>query len=88
MKNFKEIKISEKKIVSVTCDKCGKTICFTDNDFAFKGSNVHEMFDYQNWLHFNFTGGYNSIFGDGNEYECDLCQQCTKKLLGNYLRKI
>ena len=31
-----------------------------------------------------FTGGYSSVFGDGSDVSCDLCQQCIKKLIGDF----
>lgn len=40
----------------------------------------------QEFIHIRERGGYGSIFGDGSEIECDLCQHCVKKLLGAYLR--
>jgi hypothetical protein len=60
---------------SVSCDKCGK-ICSPETDVK----------DFQEWLHIHFVGGYYSIFGDGDEYETDFCQECTNELLGKYLR--
>ena len=35
----------------------------------------------------NFTGGYNSVFGDGCTISCDLCQHCLKDLIGDFCRK-
>ena len=32
------------------------------------------------------SGGYNSKFGDGDELSLDLCQACTKTLLGHAIR--
>ena len=31
-----------------------------------------------------FTGGYSSVFGDGSNVSCDLCQQCLKNLIGDF----
>lgn len=31
--------------------------------------------------------GYGSIFGDGIKIECDICQHCLKKLIGEYCRE-
>jgi hypothetical protein len=77
MKTYKNIQVIRKDIVSMTCDKCGKT------DIVEK-----DYMDLQEWLHIHFVGGYDSVFGDGDEYECDFCQQCTKELVGQYLRYI
>ena len=74
MKTYKEVKKPDLVLLSVACDKCGK-VASLDTD----------TMDFQEWLCIHFIGGYNSIFEDGGEYECDLCQQCTKKLLGKHL---
>jgi hypothetical protein len=29
-------------------------------------------------------GGCASVFGDGNEVSCDLCQGCLKELIGDF----
>jgi hypothetical protein len=65
---------TEQQIVFMTCDKCHK--------------DETDLMELQEWLNISFTGGYNSIFGDSEEYDLDLCQQCTKELLGAYLRRI
>lgn len=72
MKTYKSIHITTKELVSVTCDKCGKT--------------ETDIMELQEWYYIHFVGGYNSIFGDGDEYESDLCQQCLKELLEKHLR--
>ena len=76
MKKYKDIKTIRKQFISITCDKCGKTI------------TNEEILDLQEWLQISFIAGYGSIFDDGEEYQCDLCQQCTKELLGDYLIKL
>ena len=73
------MKITEKKniefeeILGYTCYKC-------DKDFT-------DIYELSEFLHVTFTGGYDSVFGDGDTYELDLCQHCTKEILGMYLRK-
>lgn len=71
MKTFKPVPT---EIVSeITCDCC-KT-CFTAND--------------PGWLEIQsieFVAGYSSIFGDGNFISIDLCQDCLKTILGQWLR--
>lgn len=71
MKHYKDTQITRKELVSMTCDKCGKM--------------EEDIMEFQEWQYINFTSGYNSIFGDGYEYACDLCQECIKELLGQYL---
>jgi hypothetical protein len=61
----------EKSLDYVVCDKCGVS--------------EGDIMKFQEWLYITFTGGYYSIFGDGNTYACDLCQKCTKEVLGDYL---
>ena len=34
----------------------------------------------------SFEAGYGSVFGDGNTVECEVCQHCLKRLLGEHLR--
>ncbi len=34
----------------------------------------------------SFEAGYGSVFGDGNTVECEVCQHCLKRLLGDYMR--
>lgn len=60
------------KITAKECD-----CCHTSYD---------EIFEMQEFLHINIMGGYSSIFGDGVNVECDICQRCLKKHLGNFLR--
>jgi hypothetical protein len=61
--------------VSIVCDICHKTFDY-END----------IFEVQEFHHIRFTGGYGSVFGDESEVECDICQHCLKKLVGEYCR--
>jgi hypothetical protein len=72
MKNYKDVEEIRKEIISIECDKCHRV-----------ESNIVEL---QEWFCYNFVGGFNSIFGDMNEFEIDLCQECFKELLGLYIR--
>lgn len=62
---------------SVTCDVCGKTYSLDD-----------DVFEVQEFTHIRLSGGYGSVFGDGDMVELDLCQHCLKKKLGEYVRII
>jgi hypothetical protein len=67
-------------IVGFKCDCCGivynpKADCMTDQ------LEIQEM-----WMMHQLCG-YGSVFGDGIRLECDLCQHCVKKLLGDYIRE-
>lgn len=74
MKKYKEIKkrVITRVITGMICDKCNK--------------KTDDVMEYQEWLDVHFIGGYYSIFGDGKEMECQLCQNCMKELFGQFLR--
>ena len=74
MKNYKEINRTNKELVSITCDRCHKT--------------QDDVMELQEWLRLDFVGGYNSLFGDGERYQLDLCQKCMNELFGVYLRYV
>lgn len=82
MINKKKVEIKEEveKIVSITCDICGKTYMYdTEND---------DIFEIQEFIHIKNNCGYGSIFGDGDTVELDMCQHCFKEKLGQYIRII
>lgn len=62
---------------SVICDVCKKEYSY-DKDFL----------ETQEFHYVRFTGGYESVFGDDVIIECDICQHCLKKLIGEYCREI
>ncbi len=45
-----------------------------------------ELWDFQEFYHIEFTGGFGSIFGDGSRVECDICQSCLKEMIWKYCR--
>lgn len=47
-----------------------------------------DMIEVQEKVSITFTGGYGSIFGDGDTFSVDLCQNCCKDKLGKHIRKI
>jgi antitoxin CcdA len=61
-------------VVSKTCDRCMLT------------ATRETPFEFQEFVHIHFTGGYGSVFGDESFVEGDFCQHCVKELLGDYLR--
>ena len=73
MKLTKKIQTETEVIDKIVCDKCGLRI------------DPEDFVEYQEFITVRVEGGYGSIFGDGSILECDLCQQCTKLLLGDYL---
>lgn len=72
MKKFVTITKQEEKLNSIICDVCEKE--FDAEDFL----------QTQEFLHIDFFGGYGSVFGDGNHIKCDICQECLKKMIGEY----
>ncbi len=74
MKTYKDIEITEKELVSITCDRCKRV----DDD----------IMEIQEYLHYVNDAGYGSVMGDGNMLRLDLCQRCTKELLGTSIRVV
>jgi len=54
------------------CDRCKK--------------KISDEMELQETYSIKFIGGYNSVFGDENDVACDLCQDCLKKLIGDFCR--
>lgn len=81
MKDYRiteEVKvIKHKELLSATCDVCGKTYD-TETD----------IFEIQEFQTIRVSGGFGSVFGDGDVYELDICQSCLKERLGKYFRFI
>lgn len=50
-------------------------------DFCKKSFTEADDFELQEFLYIRFTGGYASVFGDGSEVECDICQHCLKEII-------
>jgi hypothetical protein len=67
----------EKTVVEVAaciCDRCQRRMSPDDPDFGF-----------QEKLSLAYRGGFGSIFGDGCMVSIDLCQQCVRDTLGEWL---
>lgn len=62
--------------MSLNCYRCNKE----PEDKHLRG------LDDQEWLRYKDIGGYCSIFGDTNEWHIILCQECTKDVLGPYIK--
>lgn len=71
MLKTKTEKIKHDVIESLICDKCGKEI------------TPEDIVEWQESYSIMFTGGYGSVFGDGADVTCDLCQDCLKDLIGD-----
>ncbi len=76
---YKNKKITTKTISKIQCDVCKKVInC---------GNALHaDTIERENLLRIRFTGGFGSIFGDGHNFTCDICQHCLEKKLGKYIK--
>lgn len=67
-------RVKETHVTHYVCDCCGTAIPADD------------WVETQEMLHWRMRGGFGSIFGDGAEIALDLCQNCTKTLLGRYVK--
>lgn len=65
-------KVPQEVPVGWVCDACG----------TYEESQEEA----QEWLSWRHRGGYNSMFGDGEELSLDLCQACLKTLLGHAIK--
>jgi hypothetical protein len=61
-----------RKVIAIICDKCEQKI----ND----KTEMQEVFMLRH------EGGYNSIFGDCANVECDICQYCLKEMVEDIAR--
>lgn len=62
---YKDVKTTLRKVVGFECSCCKR---------KFGEDDIVEM---QEALHWRSTGGYGSVWGDGNTVEISLCQTCT-----------
>ena len=74
MISYKSVTRTVEEIISLKCDKCGK-------EYDAQDCEVQEFH------HIKFTGGYASVFGDGMEVECDICQYCLHQMIGGICRQ-
>lgn len=74
---------TEMKVVAVQCDKCKKEFLIRDGNDESVEEDIYEI---QEFHFIDFIGGYASVFGDGNNVKCDLCQKCLYKLISRYMR--
>lgn len=66
---------SQEVVTGFECDCCGKEV------------PVSDTIEMQEMIPINISGGYGSVFGDGTELSGTFCQNCVKKLLGDYLKE-
>ena len=55
-------------------------------DFCKKSFTEADIWELQEFHYIRFTGGYCSVFGDGVEVECDICQRCLKEIIKDKYR--
>lgn len=60
-------------VVAITCDRCQKHVARDEPAW-------HEI------TSICFAGGYESVFGDSMQVSIDLCQNCLKDTLGQWIR--
>ena len=68
-------KWSKQYVTAYICDSCKKR-------YEPSGEGA---FEFQEMLVWETTGGYGSIFGDGQNIRVILCQRCVEKHLGKYI---
>jgi len=75
MREYKQeiVQKQESKLVKITCDICKKEMPLDD------------FMEIQEMVCIEFVGGYGSVFGDGDRVILDMCQQCFKEKLGEYV---
>ena len=76
MKNYKNVKVHSKELVSIRCDVCGTT--YYREKALFEFSEMHSL---------DFSSGHGSVFGDMVHCELDICQHCLKEKLGQWIQR-
>lgn len=66
-------RVKEEQIAAYICDRCKKRV-------------GDDRIERQEMLRWRMFGGYGSVFGDGNLITLDLCQSCTKEVLGDFIQ--
>lgn len=69
---YKDVIVTKQTCMGFECSRC-KT--------KYEADNFVEM---QEMLHWQNTGGYGSVWGDGTTVEVTLCQKCTLELFGDF----
>ncbi len=73
--------MSEKTVVTTTCDACGKEITSRNEKY---GSNPRDP-----WLSLRMGGHYMTQYGDAVETNCDACgPECAVKILEKTIAKL
>lgn len=48
-------------------------------------AHIYDTLEMQEMMRWRAIGGYSSVFGDGAVLSMDLCQDCIKKYLGDFI---
>ena len=67
--------VEKQTCIGFICDRCEKRY-------------VDDLLETQEMLHKRDTGGYGSVFGDGDTWEVTLCQHCVAAVLGMFIQYI
>ena len=78
MKIYIEEAYTRKILDTIVCDCC-KIVYENDN-------KLKDVIEIEEFISIDKLNGYGSIFGDESKMKLDLCQNCVKKLLGEYIR--
>lgn len=68
--------ISYKPVEQATCNRCKTT---------HKEDQEPNFYEFQEMMHYEFVGGYGSIFGDGCKVKLTLCQNCQHELFKDFI---
>ena len=79
MKKFEEYSVTKLNLYSIQCDVCKRI--FINNLDSTDYYAINDFFSIEK------DCGYGSIFGDGNKISLDVCGNCTKELLGKYIKE-
>ena len=71
---IKTTKVKTRKVESYICDKCKKVF------------DIEDYLEIQEFHMISFIGGYGSVFGDGSEVSCEICQYCLKDMIKDIVR--
>ncbi len=75
MREYKKVEILVDKVDKVFCNMCGKPILIDKNG------------NLEDYIHIEKKWGYNSDM-DGEKHTIDLCQECYKSLISQFILKV
>lgn len=79
MKIIRIYEAQDTEVIGIRCDRCGIDVR--------THAGLCEQFALQEFLSIDFFAGYGAYaFEDGTRYQCEICEQCVKDLLGPFLR--